>query len=482
LAEQILVNVSGLSFMDNFLTEYFKLPEDISNSWCYGELGLEKGFFRFASNSICYGQCRKGTPLGDINDELYDTTRDVSVEKGQVCFPFDPAALINNLRMERYKENLPAIVKGSLVNHAIIRKGYYAVRELLPVAIRRHLQRIYFRDWKSLTFPAWPVDCTVDQLHREFLRVLMLAQGIDKVPFIWFWPEGFSSCLIMTHDVETASGVAFAPRLMDIDDTYGLKASFQVIPEGRYEFADAFVSQIRNRGFEFNIHDLNHDGQLFKEHREFTRRVARINEYGQQYGARGFRSGAMYRNQDWLQEFNFSYDMSVPTVAHLEPMRGGCCTVMPYFVGKILEIPLTASQDYTVMCILNDYSTDLWKTQIDLILQQNGLINFISHPDYLIDMRARNVYIGLLKYLQQLVKVQRIWTPLPGQLDEWWRARSKMRLVCHGSDWQIDGPQAERAAIAFAEIRDGRLVYVVPQRSTSSSTAPFSSTTRTPTA
>ena len=37
----------------------------------------------------------------------------------------------------------------------------------------------------------------------------------------------------------------------------------------------------------------------------------------------------MYRNQDWYDVFEFSYDMSVPNVAHLDPMRGGCCTVMP---------------------------------------------------------------------------------------------------------------------------------------------------------
>ena len=51
----------------------------------------------------------------------------------------------------------------------------------------------------------------------------------------------------------------------------------------------------------------------------------------------------MYRNQEWYDVFEFSYDMSVPNVAHLEPMRGGCCTVMPYFIGKIVELPSGAT-------------------------------------------------------------------------------------------------------------------------------------------
>ena len=68
----------------------------------------------------------------------------------------------------------------------------------------------------------------------------------------------------------------------------------------------------------------------------------------------------------WYDDLKFSYDMSVPNVAHLDPQRGGCCTVMPYFLGDILEIPVTTVQDYTLFSILDDYSIDLWKRQIEI--------------------------------------------------------------------------------------------------------------------
>ena len=84
--------------------------------------------------------------------------------------------------------------------------------------------------------------------------------------------------------------------------------------------------------------------------------------------------------------------MSVPNVAHLEPQRGGCCTVTPYFVGKIVELPLTATQDYSLFHIIGDYSIALWKKQIDLIRKRHGLISFCTHPGYLIEPRARAVY------------------------------------------------------------------------------------------
>src|ERR1700734_2893101 len=136
----------------------------------------------------------------------------------------------------------------------------------------------------------------------------------------------------------------------------------------------------------------------------------------------------MYRNQDWYGGFEFSYDMSAPNVAHLEPQRGGCCTVMPYFVGEILEIPLTTIQDYPLFQILNDYSIDLWKEQLQLIHKRNGLISFICHPDYLINANARRVYEQLLDHLRNMAETDKIWTALPGDVDRWWRARDQMKL------------------------------------------------------
>jgi hypothetical protein len=240
------------------------------------------------------------------------------------------------------------------------------------------------------------------------------------------------------------------------------------VPEERYEVPNGFVNEIRSRGFGFNIHDLNHDGRLIEEKNEFLRRAKKINEYAKKYGARGFRSGAMYRNQDWYDAFEFSFDMSVPNVAHLEPQRGGCCTVMPYFVGKILEIPLTTTQDYALFHILNDYSTDLWKKQSELIQQRHGLLSFITHPDYLVDRRARGVYESLLAYLRQICNRGDIWHTLPQQVDRWWRARGEMKLVENGKGWRIEGPESARARIAYATLDGDRIVYTVDRANVSS--------------
>jgi len=443
------------------LTEYYRVPESLIGRISVPNLSGPAGFFSLGPHAICYGQCESGVSPVPKDLAGYDASGRISVVDSTVCLPFDPQQVVDNLRRERYESKLTP-QKDRFVSQQLVRKCYYAVRELLPVSIRRHMQRAYFSDWKSRPFPAWPVDFSVDTLHEKLLRFSMEASGVQRMPFIWFWPQGATSCLIMTHDVETAEGRDFTSQLMEIDESYGIRASFQVIPEKRYEVSDEYVREIKRRQFEFNIHDLNHDGQLYQDRQEFLRRAAAINAYVRKYDARGFRAGAMYRNLDWYDAFEFSYDMSVPNVAHLEPKRGGCCTVMPFFVGRILELPLTAAQDYSLFHILNDYSIDVWRKQLAMIRQRNGLMSFIAHPDYLIERRARAVYEALLDHLRQMITHEHVWAALPCEVDQWWRARSQMKLVEKGGHWEIEGPDKGRAQIAYAVIEGDRLVYECP--------------------
>jgi hypothetical protein len=377
----------------------------------------------------------------------------------EIGLAFDAEVVIENLRRERYTAHFRE--EGQVLNE-ILRKTYYFIRPLLGSSVRRYLQKMYLRGWDKIPFPAWPVDATVDLIHQKLLALSLRAQGLEEIPFIWFWPEGFSSCAIMTHDVESERGRDFCGRLMDLDESFGICSAFQVVPENRYPVSKNFLDSIRTRGFELNVHDLMHDGRLYAEHAEFLRRATRINHYAREYGAQGFRSGILYRNADWFGAFEFSYDMSLPNVAHLDPQRGGCCTVMPFFIGRIIELPLTCTQDYTLFQILDDYSIDLWKKQIALIQENHGLISFIVHPDYLIAQRAQDTYKALLEHLARLRAEDGIWTPLPRDVADWWRQRSKMELVRANGEWRVEGPGSERARVAYASLAGDTVTYRLP--------------------
>jgi hypothetical protein len=391
-----------------------------------------------------------------FDSSAYDIESDLEIRDSAACLPFDAEEIIENLQRERYSAHFR---EPERLSQAAVRKVYYLLRPYLTVSVRRHLQKRRLQNWDKIPFPHWPVDCTVDQIHNKLMALAMRARGIDKMPFIWFWPEGYRSCVIVTHDVEADAGKDFCPQLMDIDESFGFRSSFQVVPEDRYKVSRDYLDAITRRGFEVNVHDLKHDGRLYAEHNEFVRRAAKINEYGRQFGASGFRSGVLYRNADWYDALDFLYDMSIPNVAHLDPQRGGCCTVMPYFIGKIIEMPVTCTQDYTLFHILEDYSIDLWKKQIELILTQHGLVSVLVHPDYVIESRAQQIYRSLLDYLAELRTSRNLWAALPREVAEWWQLRNKMQLVFSDGQWRIEGPGKERARIAYACENGDRVTY-----------------------
>jgi hypothetical protein len=365
--------------------------------------------------------------------------------------PFHSPLLIEDLRFERYIQNPRKLSAGP---SRFLKDLYYSARPVIPQPIRRSMQRMYFRGWNRIPFPHWPVDVTVEDLLEKRLLLCMRSSGVDAIPFIWFWPDGASSATLLTHDVEYASGIKDCSDLMDLNDSFGIPCSFQFVPEKRYEVPTSLLNEVRDRGHEVNIQDLNHDGRLFSTLPEFEKRVKRINAYGRKFGARGFRSAVLYRNLEWFHLLEFEYDMSVPNVGHLEAQRGGCCTVLPFSIGQVLELPVTTTQDYSLFFILKEYSLGLWKDQIARIRNKNGLISFIVHPDYILNDAESKVYRDLLTYLCKLREKRVTWIALPGALADWWRLRNNLKLVNTGKSWQIVGNGSERARLAYA-IREG---------------------------
>lgn len=442
---------SEIEANDAFLN-HFRCASRYARFQVSGRVSSTPGLFRFGQ-AFCYGRTSAGQLSARIPvEQLFDAASIVNTSDQGIALCFDPAEAVENLRRERYMK--------SGDSYRLTRRLYYSLRPLLPFEARKLLQRCVSQ-WRrrSVTFPRWPVDCSVEQIFELLMRFSLRVTAKPEIPFIWFWPDGNHAAGMMTHDVEEAEGAAHCEMLMDLDDSFGIKSAFQLIPEGRYDGFPELVAQIRARDFETNIHDLDHDGRLYDDVRQFRRRAEKINKHAHTHGMKGFRAGAMHRNQEWFSLLEFQYEMSVPNVSHLEPQRGGCCTVMPYFVGGLLELPLTTVQDHGLFYILRQQNIDLWKHQIELIYEHHGLITFIVHPDYIVSPRERRLYCDLLKYIEGLRSDRALWWALPGEINLWWRQRSQMSLVPKGNTWQIQGPGSERARIAYATLVDGELTY-----------------------
>jgi len=447
------LQAESLTGVNEAFLNFFRCPSELGLFQLRDKLSSEEGFFSFGA-ATCYGKSANAVSRLSRH-RLLDASDATAFEGDSVLLGFNPTQAAENLRRERYLSE-----RGG---GRWLRSLYYAVRPILAFPVRKAVQRRVLSRRLKEKFPSWPVDCSVEQILESLMSLLLRGREREEIPFIWFWPEGHSVALMITHDVEDELGAANCDMLMDLDDSVGLKSAFQLVPEVRYEGFEKLVADVRARGFEANLHDLDHDGRLYDNLKRFRKRAKRINEYAAKFRLNGFRAGAMHRNQDWFHLLDFQYDMSVPNVSHLEPQRGGCCTVMPYFVGNLLELPLTTVQDYALFYILEEQSIDLWKRQIDIIASHHGLISFIVHPDYIVRPTERRLYRELLRHISDLRDESGIWWALPGEINVWWRQRAQLQLRKKGNEWQIEGEGSERARVAFARLEAGKLQYRIDQ-------------------
>src|SRR5277367_2568884 len=220
--------------MNDCFGQYYRCPERYNQFAVADSLSESSGYFRVGSE-IVYGHCSGSSPAPDPTDELFDALPDLARQhgshNGSLRLGFDPSEIAENLRRERYGD----FDRRNSVGRSVVNQIYYTIRPLLTVGVRKHLQRINLRGWERRPFPHWPVDRTVDNVFEQLLLRVLKTTGARAIPFIWFWPDGAPGAAVMTHDVETRAGRDFCGTLMDVDESFDIPASFQVVPEVRYE-------------------------------------------------------------------------------------------------------------------------------------------------------------------------------------------------------------------------------------------------------
>lgn len=125
------------------------------------------------------------------------------------------------------------------------------------------------------------------------------------------------------------------------------------------------------------------------------------------YGIKGFRSPSWLRSKKLfgvLQDY-FDYDSSIPDVDYMSPAGiGGCCSVFPFRIGKLVELPTTIPYEFPEQSgITRQGLNDFWKIKIEWIKNIGGLILVITHPDpyYGGNNQMVNMYKKFLEGLRQ---------------------------------------------------------------------------------
>jgi hypothetical protein len=298
---------------------------------------------------------------------------------------------------------------------------YYRLKRFIPRRAQLIARRALVRRQGLPDFPAWPLEESLDRLLRFYARCLMLAGGKSELSFDWFWPAPHRAALILTHDVESAEGLRLAIELADLEEDRGLRSSFNIVARW-YPIDEAILGELLGRGFEVGVHGVYHDRSMFASRSAFESQLPIVREMAARFGAAGFRSPATHRVVEWLADLPLDYDCSVPHSDPYEPIPGGCCSLWPFFIGEIVELPYTLPQDHTLFTLLDHHSIALWQDQLERILRLHGLVELVTHPDpgYLGDGSNRALYV---EFLDSIRERSELWKPLPREVAEWWRQR-----------------------------------------------------------
>ena len=254
----------------------------------------------------------------------------------------------------------------------LARRIYYTLKPYLPWALRMKARRFSARKKREACKAIWPI-----------------LPGSEIPPANWKgWPEGKKFAVSLSHDVEGSAGVAKVRQLAELEISLGFRSSFNFIPEGSYEVPRELREWLASNGFEVGVHDLHHEGWLYRSRKHFRNSAARINQWLKEWNVVGFRSGFMLHNLDWQRDLKVLYDASTFDTDPFEPQPDGAGTIFPFQVAGdddrkgFVELPYTLAQDSTLFFVLGEKTNDIWKTKLRWLAEKGGMALLNLHPDY----------------------------------------------------------------------------------------------------
>jgi hypothetical protein len=269
---------------------------------------------------------------------------------------------------------------------SLIRNLYYEVKPLIPRGAHLAIRRALARRARAKAGDTWPI-----------------LRKAGAPPAGWAgWPNEKKFAVVLTHDVEGSVGVNQTLELADLEESLGFRSSFNFVPEGEYRVSSRLRAELVQRGFEIGVHDLHHDGKLYRSQQAFLSAAQKINGYLRDWNSVGFRSAFMHHQLDWLHHLEIEYDMSTFDTDPFEPQPDGVETIFPFWRGRVVsdspgdsviscpgrqdgyvELPYTLVQDSTLFLFLGEDSTRIWKQKLEWIAKQGGMALVIIHPDYM---------------------------------------------------------------------------------------------------
>ena len=260
-------------------------------------------------------------------------------------------------------------------------QAYYRIKNLIPAALRHRLNSAAIRMRAKREFPRWPCESALIEYWLDWLRINLHALNRSDAWHIGFWPGGAKCSIVLTHDVEGRLGMSRMEQMADLEERYNFRSAWN-LPLAQYEIDWNLIDRLRRRGFEFGAHGLSHDGRLFRSEGDFTELAPLLQELARSHDLNGFRAPSTLRRAEWISKLSFDFDCSFSDSDPYEPQPGGTCSVFPFFLANMVELPYTMPQDHTLIHLLHRSPTQVWEMKAQWIESRGGMILTLVHPDY----------------------------------------------------------------------------------------------------
>ena len=220
-------------------------------------------------------------------------------------------------------------------------------------------------------FPSWPIEPSLD------------------TPQTGGFAAPFRAGLVLTHDIDTRAELELVEPIRSFERACGAVSAWGFVPSRSWPTEEG-ARGLAADGCEVYWHDLRHDGKLaFQPLARIRAAFARVDEASPWATEliQSFRSGHLLMTPDLMTAIDdrFAIDLSIPDTERHGPYGGtaGCGTVVPFLIGRCLEIPLSLPQDVYMRHVDGFDAIEalrVWQSKVEHIVSMGGVAVLNTHP------------------------------------------------------------------------------------------------------
>jgi hypothetical protein len=274
------------------------------------------------------------------------------------------------------------------------------------------------------TFPRWPCETALIGYWRRWLSDALAELRLSDGWHMAFWPEGAQCSIVLTHDICNATDLAQVEEICDIEELLGFRSAWY-LPVEDIQVDWQRIHEFQARGFEFGIRGIGSNQKIPGDGKDLRKLKPRQERAIRDHDCHGFRAPSLFRDVSWIGGLDFDFDASFCDTDPFDARPGGTCSVFPFFIGKLVELPITLGRDHTLIQLLRRNPLSTWSLKAHWLANAGAMIHLATEPRYLSIASYGGAYKNLLTEFSDL----KAWHALPSAVASWWRLRDEASLL-----------------------------------------------------